>query len=213
MSVVCCVVARALHFSRGEHIRGAPDAWLPTTAAAAPTWLPPGATGGVALHDYQQPIRPDVHRGGPANQAFPVATTPTHLDDPNDLPQPIPFLVDSASPGGNRQLHPREGVASVTGPAHNSTVPGLSPVLQDYAPYGLPAPPLAPPPKPKGWVCPVCTFENLPRRPGCEACTEPRPLDYIIPMDCPLNPNEVKIAEEAVKNDQLFYEVSDVMMT
>ncbi|GAB1602048.1 -type and C3HC4-type zinc finger-containing 1 isoform X1 [Argonauta hians] len=32
-----------------------------------------------------------------------------------------------------------------------------------------------------GWKCSKCTYYNLPLRPGCEMCTEPRPADYEVP--------------------------------
>ncbi|XP_014785078.1 ranBP-type and C3HC4-type zinc finger-containing protein 1 isoform X2 [Octopus bimaculoides] len=32
-----------------------------------------------------------------------------------------------------------------------------------------------------GWKCSKCTYDNLPMRPGCEMCTEPRPVDYEVP--------------------------------
>lgn len=32
-----------------------------------------------------------------------------------------------------------------------------------------------------GWVCPLCTLINSPNRPGCVACSETRPSNYIIP--------------------------------
>ncbi|KAG4074856.1 hypothetical protein HA402_009281 [Bradysia odoriphaga] len=32
-----------------------------------------------------------------------------------------------------------------------------------------------------GWVCPLCTLINSPSRPGCVACSETRPSNYVIP--------------------------------
>lgn len=32
-----------------------------------------------------------------------------------------------------------------------------------------------------GWGCPSCTFINKPTRPGCEMCSSPRPVNYVIP--------------------------------
>lgn len=32
-----------------------------------------------------------------------------------------------------------------------------------------------------GWVCPLCTLINSPNRPGCVACSETRPSNYVIP--------------------------------
>ncbi|KAJ6648215.1 RanBP-type and C3HC4-type zinc finger-containing protein 1 [Pseudolycoriella hygida] len=32
-----------------------------------------------------------------------------------------------------------------------------------------------------GWVCPLCTLINSPNRPGCVACSESRPSNYVIP--------------------------------
>lgn len=34
-----------------------------------------------------------------------------------------------------------------------------------------------------GWVCPLCTLINSPSRPGCVACSETRPSNYVIPEE------------------------------
>ena len=36
-------------------------------------------------------------------------------------------------------------------------------------------------------VCPTCTLQNEPNRPGCEACTTERPKEYKIPPPGPLD--------------------------
>lgn len=36
--------------------------------------------------------------------------------------------------------------------------------------------------EPVGWECTECTLLNEPTRPGCEACSKPRPANYEIPM-------------------------------
>lgn len=33
----------------------------------------------------------------------------------------------------------------------------------------------------EGWVCPMCTLINPPSRPGCGACSEARPVAYVVP--------------------------------
>ena len=75
-----------------------------------------------------------------------------------------------------------------------------------------PIQPCPPPESPKeenkvGWACPLCTYINLPRRPGCKQCGSERPQDYIIPEGLPMDEEEMKIEEEARKNEQLFREV------
>ncbi|XP_064599255.1 ranBP-type and C3HC4-type zinc finger-containing protein 1-like isoform X2 [Liolophura sinensis] len=35
----------------------------------------------------------------------------------------------------------------------------------------------------EGWICPVCTFINLPTRPGCAMCSESRPVNYEVPKN------------------------------
>ena len=75
-----------------------------------------------------------------------------------------------------------------------------------------PLPPEPPPPEEKkekvGWVCTGCTFINRPRRPGCEQCGTARPEDYIIPDDHTPDQDELRILQEAQKNEELFHEVS-----
>jgi RanBP-type and C3HC4-type zinc finger-containing protein 1 len=34
-----------------------------------------------------------------------------------------------------------------------------------------------------GWHCPICTLLNPPDRPGCLACSQTRPVDYIVPEE------------------------------
>ena len=71
-------------------------------------------------------------------------------------------------------------------------------------PLGIPAQLSKLPPKePPSWKCSVCTYKNKPRRPGCEMCTNPRPEDYEVPEDIPLDTLQLDEQE----NDKLFKEV------
>ena len=66
-----------------------------------------------------------------------------------------------------------------------------------------PAPVPEPPKEKVGWKCSVCTYVNKPRRPGCEMCTNPRPEDYVVPDDTPLETLQL----DEKKNDELFEQV------
>ena len=64
----------------------------------------------------------------------------------------------------------------------------------------IPHPRQEEPPPPKepeevGWKCPVCTCLNRPMRPGCEACTAPRPADYKPPPGYVMGDDELKWME------------------
>lgn len=43
-----------------------------------------------------------------------------------------------------------------------------------------------------GWHCQACTFLNLPTRPGCEMCSQPRPRDYKIPDNYVMSKEELE---------------------
>ncbi|CAL1548541.1 unnamed protein product [Lymnaea stagnalis] len=51
-----------------------------------------------------------------------------------------------------------------------------------------------------GWQCSACTLINLPTRPGCEACSGPRPITYQIPVGYQMTPEEIALIE----NDKLL---------
>ena len=70
-------------------------------------------------------------------------------------------------------------------------------------------PPPRPSPKKKkeGWMCPSCTYFNIPQRPGCEMCGEERPDDYDMPEGM-LDDKALQLAE----NDRLFLEVCVCML-
>ena len=64
-----------------------------------------------------------------------------------------------------------------------------------FTPKTPPPPPKSKPKEPAppaGWVCPTCTFVNVPTRPGCEMCAADRPADYKPTADDERNltPNE-----------------------
>jgi len=103
------------------------------------------------------------------------------------------------------------------GPEQSSRVgrPPLAPQMfmgiPDQWDQPLEQPP-APPPQPKkkekvGWVCVGCTFINKPRRPGCELCGTARPEDFVIPEDCPLDDDELRILRGQEENEKLFLQV------
>lgn len=58
-----------------------------------------------------------------------------------------------------------------------------------------------------GWVCPLCTLINSPNRPGCVACSETRPSNYIIPEEYKKN-DEYEMPEELKRflNDDIVEE-------
>lgn len=58
-----------------------------------------------------------------------------------------------------------------------------------------------------GWTCPVCTYINLPTRPGCEMCSSDRPADYVVPDGTRLDERErTRIAAEE-RSEALFQQV------
>ena len=78
--------------------------------------------------------------------------------------------------------------------------------IQQAAATPIPAPR---PPKPKpGWDCPECTFKNKPHRPGCEICSAPRPADYEVPEDVPLDKETERIRKQEEESEKLFLQVN-----
>uniref|UniRef100_A0A0B7BCW6 RanBP-type and C3HC4-type zinc finger-containing protein 1 n=1 Tax=Arion vulgaris TaxID=1028688 RepID=A0A0B7BCW6_9EUPU len=77
-----------------------------------------------------------------------------------------------------------------------------SSIASTHSTYRLREPsPTHPPETEKiGWVCPKCTFINLPVRPGCEMCTGPKPPGYKVPSGYHMTPEERMLLE----NDQLL---------
>ena len=56
-----------------------------------------------------------------------------------------------------------------------------------------------------GWQCPLCTFVNEPTRPGCEACTSPRPDDYVVPDHYEMSERE----KERIRNERELDKLSE----
>lgn len=57
-----------------------------------------------------------------------------------------------------------------------------------------------------GWSCPLCTLINSPNRPGCVACSEARPLDYVIPKQFRVPDDDFIIPDELkhfLENDKI----------
>ena len=61
-----------------------------------------------------------------------------------------------------------------------------------------------------GWICPLCTLVNKPQRPGCEACTTPRPNDYVVPPDMPPDERERNRMDNEMQNELLLNQVSNM---
>ncbi|CAG5133424.1 unnamed protein product [Candidula unifasciata] len=59
-----------------------------------------------------------------------------------------------------------------------------------------------------GWECPMCTFINLPMRPGCEMCSGPRPSNYKIPSDYNMTPEEVLLLENDKRLEMMTREAT-----
>uniref|UniRef100_S4RU71 RanBP-type and C3HC4-type zinc finger-containing protein 1 n=1 Tax=Petromyzon marinus TaxID=7757 RepID=S4RU71_PETMA len=91
----------------------------------------------------------------------------------------------------------------------------LQPAGQPLQPPGgrqsnplIPERPSAPPPprppaqnhKQVGWPCPVCTFVNLPLRPGCDQCGTARPADYQVPAGYQPTDRERRITDQEMDN-------------
>lgn len=50
-----------------------------------------------------------------------------------------------------------------------------------------------------GWTCPLCTLINSPNRPGCVACSETRPANYIVPKEYRIQNTDFEMPEELRK--------------
>ncbi|CAL8355011.1 unnamed protein product [Gadus morhua 'NCC'] len=79
---------------------------------------------------------------------------------------------------------------------------------------GAPPPIVRPkvPPKPavvpkRGWTCKVCTFVNKPTRPGCEMCTEERPVGYQVPETYKPDEEEIQRMHQEEQANQIYTEV------
>ncbi|BFZ13299.1 hypothetical protein BsWGS_16338 [Bradybaena similaris] len=57
-----------------------------------------------------------------------------------------------------------------------------------------------------GWECPMCTYINLPVRPGCEMCSGPRPSSYKIPPNYDMTPEEVLLLENEQRLEKMTRE-------
>lgn len=59
----------------------------------------------------------------------------------------------------------------------------------------------------EGWTCPMCTFLNVPTRPGCEMCSAERPADYQVPAGATVDDSERIRIEAEAREDALFQQV------
>ena len=57
-----------------------------------------------------------------------------------------------------------------------------------------------------GWDCTLCTFKNLPYRPGCEICGTARPAGYVPP------PDYVPVGEDRRYIDKDEYDKQQILM-
>ncbi|VDI47552.1 Hypothetical predicted protein [Mytilus galloprovincialis] len=53
-----------------------------------------------------------------------------------------------------------------------------------------------------GWHCQACTFLNLPTRPGCEMCSQPRPRDYKIPDNYIMSKEELERLQRVQEDER-----------
>ncbi|XP_075212986.1 uncharacterized protein LOC142319512 [Lycorma delicatula] len=54
-----------------------------------------------------------------------------------------------------------------------------------------------------GWKCELCTLVNSPTRPGCAACTSPRPQNYHVPQDYQVSQQELqRIRQEELQQEE-----------
>ena len=58
-----------------------------------------------------------------------------------------------------------------------------------------------------GWTCPVCTYINLPTRPGCEMCSSDRPAGYVVPDGTRLDERERSRIAAEERSEALFQQV------
>ena len=59
----------------------------------------------------------------------------------------------------------------------------------------------------QGWTCPLCTFVNVPTRPGCEMCSTERPADYQVPAGATVDDRERSRIEAEAREEALFQQV------
>ncbi|KAK3586744.1 hypothetical protein CHS0354_014775 [Potamilus streckersoni] len=88
-----------------------------------------------------------------------------------------PVVLPNVVPFPGQRINPNNPVVNLgqIAPPELVPSPGRVPVMHpsDYQEYEI---------QPQqGWRCPACTFINVPTRPGCAICTQPRPPDYEIP--------------------------------
>ena len=125
--------------------------------------------------------------------------------DRYSLPPPIAFNDQAMYRGPN----PAHSLAN-----HQNTPVGGIRVMPAQIPRGPiieeprpPSPPANPPKEEVGWLCPTCTFRNLPYRPGCEMCNNDRPEDFVPPRGYQMTQEELKFVEQSKKQDQLLQQV------
>ncbi|CAL8339319.1 unnamed protein product [Lota lota] len=71
-------------------------------------------------------------------------------------------------------------------------------------------PPKVPPKPSRGWTCKICTFVNKPTRPGCEMCTEERPVDYQVPEAYKPDQEEIQRMLQEEQANQIYTEAEAV---
>ncbi|KAM9307749.1 ranBP-type and C3HC4-type zinc finger-containing protein 1-like [Gastrophryne carolinensis] len=60
-------------------------------------------------------------------------------------------------------------------------VVNLKPEMMEIGSHSKPTHATPPSPVQIGWPCSICTFINVPTRPGCEMCSADRPAHYVVP--------------------------------
>ncbi len=63
-----------------------------------------------------------------------------------------------------------------------------------------------------GWACTVCTFFNVPTRPGCAMCSQPRPADYKVPEGYVIPQVELDRMAAEAEAERLAREVSSLVL-
>ena len=59
----------------------------------------------------------------------------------------------------------------------------------------------------KGWTCLVCTYVNVPTRPGCELCGADRPVDYKPPPNVEIDGRELERLRTEMESEALLLQV------
>lgn len=129
---------------------------------------------------YVRKVPPtEVANGGRAATAAAQAVNGNQVRAPEQRrPNVVPLNPLEAFPVVEPRVQP-------VAPKPQPVAPKPQPVAPKPQPAVVPPPP-APPMEPQGevgWVCPLCTFVNLPYRPGCEICSNDRPDDYVVPQN------------------------------